>query len=504
MPDSLQSPQGSPGPSYLVAFCSLVIALVMGYHLNLEPLEDLLGLAHTKVVRGGENPVMLVDHLSSSDAPVVARILQGEVWGRHRAQGWGILLPMLGLTVAFAGLLSTALPAFDRDPAAPRRKALLPPVGLGLPLFLGACVAAGFLIAPVAALLPWMLCAGALAISAGLGLCERRVLGKLWAALSGARWFWLGFLLLSPGGFFRWDYGLTPGASTGPSGSELLTVAALVAALYGVERWRGVAEPSDCPWASLGSAELWILLPSLGVAMAVGSLRGAMLPSYLLVSLASGLLIVGARSKCSMKLLSLSLAAAILACWLISAQVFGFGQSGPSLGWVRPEMARAQQVLAQEFGRRVRLAEIDGITLLVGCQLDVDRQSEALGLATRYLGEQPSSVSVRSRRWERGARILLSLTVTIFLVVPTFLLTVAPPGRCGRPFRWVCALLAGLNLAFALGATLGWFWLEPLPHLAGFGLMALLAWMARGHARDWVDAWISESVRRRGSLTSPC
>ncbi len=473
----------------------------MGYHLNLDPLVELLGLAHTKIVRDGGTPIMLVDHLSSSEAPVISRILQGEVWGRHRAQGLGILLPMLGLTVAFAGLLGAALPAFDRDPSVPRRKALLPPVGLGLPLFLGACVAAVSSIAPIYALLPWVICALALSLSTGFPLSRATARVRLCAALSGARWFWLGFLLLSPVGFFRWDYDLTQGASNGPSASELLTVSVLVGVLYWGERSRRAGEPSDCPWASLGSAELWILLPSLGVAMAVGSLRGAMLPSYLLISLASGLLIVGTRSKRSAKLLSLSVIAAILACWLITTHAFGTRQWGQSVGWERPEMARARQGLAQEFGSQVRIAEIDGMTLLVGCNLDVARQSEALGLATQYLGEPPSSVSVRSRRWERGARILLSLTVTIFLVVPTFLLTVAPPGRRGRSFRGACALLASFNLAFALGAALGWFWLEPLPHLAGFGLMALLAWMGRGHAREWVDAWISESVRRRRSLT---
>lgn len=475
------------------ALCLALLSLVTAYHLSLDPVVWLLGLAHTQMVTGADSLALIVDHLSSGDAPAVAQAVGAEVWGRHRAQVLGLWLPMAALFVASFGLLRLALRSWDRDPTTPRRPSTLPPVLLGLPLFMGACVAAAPLLTPLQALLPWF---AAFSLVASARLCTGKVMASCMPWLSSARWFWLGYLLLSPQGFFRWQNDPTVGVSPSPTALELAVVGVLVLGVRSVEHNRMSAEVEVDPWKSLASAELWVLLPTLAVAMAVGSLQGGMLSAYLLASLATAWLVDGFEAPrfrrsvvVGMLLAGLSLATALaggLPRW----------QLGRVLDSEGPEFSHAQTALHRSYGTgQARLANLDGITLLVTCNLDLAQQSEAVALVTSSLAEHPVSVNVRARRWERVALILSAATVTLFLVVPTFLLTVSAPGRRGWSFRTGCLILASLNFAFAAGAGLGWFWLDPLPNLAGFGLATLLAWITLGHARAWVDAWICESVR---------
>ncbi len=481
-------------------FCVALLAGVLVYHLSLDPVVWLLGLAHTQMVTGSETPAVIVDHLSSGDAPVVAQAVRAEIWGRHHAQGLGLWLPMAALTAAAIVFLRLALNSWERDLGGPRRPSVLPPAVLGLPLFLGACLAASLLLTPLQALLPWLV---AFTLVAATRLFTGKVIPGCLPWLSSARWFWLGFLLLSPQGFFRWESEHAVGLSQSPTALELAVVLILVLAIRAVEQTQREGEVEVDPWKSLAFAELWVLLPALGVAMGAGSLKGGVLPAYLLASLASAWLVDGfgdSRYK-------MSVAIGLLLAGLSLAAVLAGGlprwQLGRALNSEGPELFQARTALHQSFATsQARLASLDGISLLVTCNLDLSQQSEAVTLVTSTLGEQPASVNVRARRWERVGRILSAATVTLFLVVPTFLLTVAAPGRRGPIFRACCVTIASLNFAFAGGAALGWFWLDPLPHLAGFGLASLLAWITLGHARAWVDAWICESVRSRRTVTS--
>lgn len=470
------------------ALLLLPIALVLGYHLSLDPMVTLLGLAHSRVaVSPAELPVLIVDHLSSADAPVIAGIFQGEIWGRHRAQTLGIWLPMLALALSFTALTGLATRA---PPPAPQSRASLPSPLLGLPLFLGACVGATTGLAPFTAFLPWLVCAVGLIVAAATRLKDPLLKGCI--ALSCARWFWLGFLLLSPAGFFNLETAFSPA----PRLLELTVSLVLAAVIFQTANQQSQSR--------LSRTELWILLPCLAVAMAVGSLQTALLPAYFLVSLATAHLIIRVQDRGSSTLLVTAALTAALATLLLCAGGLPQWQTALLRGGEEPEFRQAKRDLQEKFAGQVRLANLDGIPLLVGCNIDVARQSDALGLVKSYLGEQPQGVTVRSRRWERAARIVLSATVTAFLVVPTFLLTLARPGRRSGILRQACLLLAGSNLAFAFGAALGWFWLEPTRYLAGAALAACLAWMTYGHPRAWVEAWIAQSVQSRRSLTSSC
>lgn len=465
------------------ALLLLPIVLVLGYHLSQDPMVNLLGLAHSRIAVGpAELPVLIVDHLSTADAPIIAGIFQGEVWGRHRAQTLGIWLPMLALALSFAALIGLLTHA---QPRAPQSPVSLPSPLLGVPLFLGACVGATTDLAPFTALLPWLFCAVGLLVAA-----NRRPRGA--SALSCTRWFWLGFLLLSPAGFFNTE----TASSTTPRLLELTVSLILVVLIF--------VTANSSKQDRLTRTELWILLPCLAIAMAVGSLQTGLLPVYFLVSLTSAQLTVWLEDRGSSRPLITACLSGALATLVLCAGGLPQWQVALLSGGEEPEFRQAKRDLQEKFSGQVRLANLDGIPLLVGCNIDVALQSDALGVVTRYLGETPQGVSVRSRRWERGARIVLSVTVTAFLVVSTLLLTLANPRRRSGVLRHTCLLLAGANLAFAFGAALGWFWLEPTRYLAGAALAAFLAWMSYGHPRAWVEAWIAQNIQSRRSLTSGC
>ena len=480
----------------LALCCGLGLLLVLAYHASLDPLVRLLGAAHTDVTSLSGSKVLLVDHLASADAPTLHALFQGEIWGRHSVRGVKLLLPMLTLAVALAGLLALTLPLWR--PTTRGEKAVLPSVLLGIPLFLGACGAAlwpGIAKGELYALFPWLLSlllvVATTLVSGRFGSSPR----VAFAALTSARWLWLGYLLLSPTGFFRWEQS-EESAPFGLSLAEILLVAGLVCALSQARRWCGKLEGESRPWTRLCFGELWLVLPTLGVAAAVGSLHFQFIGPYLLTVLVSCLMLGWARSGfSSVGPLITGLISTGLLIWSLwmgaetRQQVSQLPSSTP--------VAAAQRKLNAHFGHQVRLGEVNGTPILISCGLDLARQSEAVGIVSQEFNEQPQFVNVRTRRGERTARFILALTVTLFLVVPTLLLTVAPSGPRSSAFFGAFCFLAGLNGAFAVTAALGWFWLDPASHLAGFVLASVTAWMGLGHARDWADHQISESVWRR-------
>ncbi len=479
----------------LALCCGLGLALVLAYHASMDPLVRLLGVAHADVVNASGTKALLVDHLASADAPMLQALFQGEIWGRHSVRGAKLLLPMLTLGLALAGLLALALPRWR--PVTRGEKAALPSALLGIPLFLGACGAAlwpGTARGELYALFPWLLSLVAVVGTTQLKGRSESSLRAAFAALTSARWLWLGFLLLSPTGFFRWEQ--TEGAwRLGLSTVEVSLVAGLVWALHRARTWCGELEGVSRSWTKLCFGELWLVLPTFGIAAAVGSLNSHFIVPYLLTVLTSCLMLGWARSGSSAG----PLAAGVLSAVVLVCSIW----ATPETVWQKSHLpassptGAAQKQLKVRFGHQVRLGQVNGTPMLVSCGLDLARQSEALGLATAELKEQPRSVNVRTRRGERTARFILALTVTLFLVVPTFLLTVASSGR--RPFAFFGAFctLAGLNGAFAVTAVLGWFWLDPASHFAGMVLASIIAWMGLGYARDWVDNQISKSVWRR-------
>ena len=166
-------------------------------------------------------------------------------------------------------------------------------------------------------------------------------------------------------------------------------------------------------------------------------------------------------------------------------------------------LAKAQAELGGSFGHQARLIRLDGQALLIGCNLDVARMSLAAEIVSNHLPDDETKVvSVRTRRWERTGRFFLAFTVAVFLVFPTYLLTFASPGPASRSYLVFCALLAGANGAFAVGSALGWFWLDPMPHLAAFALSTGLSWLGLGYARAWVDHRVSPAVQETPGLAT--
>jgi hypothetical protein len=197
--------------------------------------------------------------------------------------------------------------------------------------------------------------------------------------------------------------------------------------------------------------------------------------------------------------------ASVLALGLVTVAVLALALRG-SLPFPAsdPVMARAQSQLAEAFGHQARLLRLNGQALLVGCDLDVGRLSLAAEIVSNHLPDTETRVvSVRTRRWERLGHLFLALTVALFLVFPTYFLTFGAPGPAARPYMGFCALIAGANGAFTVGSALGWFWMNPMPHLAAFLLSASLGWLGLGHARAWVDQQITGLTGAAGAGSSP-
>lgn len=564
----------------LVASLLLLLAVLI-FSATLDPVVQAFGLAHARLdtVEGGR--VLVMDHLPSADAPAVQTLFDGEIWGRHGFKAQQILLPFVVLLASLAAL-SYALFHLVCQPGSRffhlSRGWAPPPLGLWGALFLGGCFAAWAVeqptLHPTLALIPFVI---AMLVCAVMALAPHP--SALWAqraftTLTGTRWFWLGFLTLSPVGLFRHaspvDGVVTPQLSL----SALLACAGALAALSwatrrpgasSYERFKGDTAELQRGVESLtllAIQELWLILPAVLMAATVSSLRVEFLAPYLAASVACALMMrwsVRAASRPSSSLETArrwafrALTLALLAGWPFSVQLT---QSYPELPlspatWLvalalcmvagrpstfqskatalaqpappwRPSLAggllglatagaltlalggglpsstddfavtAAQAKLDQSFAHQARLLRINGRALLIGCDLDVARLSAAAEIVSGYLPETETSVvSVRTRRWERAARISLALTVALFLVCPTYLLTFATPGRASRPYLAFCALMAGGNGAFAVGGALGWFWLYPLPHLAAFGLSTALGWLGLGYARAWIDGRVA-------------
>jgi hypothetical protein len=422
----------------------------------------------------------------------------------------------------------------------------------------------------------------AVLVSAGVSASSHpsaTVMARAFSALSASRWFWLGYLSLSPAGLFRYDSEAEGARPLAVSATALLTCAILMAVLHwasrspkatDLSRFSGETShlKSEVERLSLLTVqELWLLLPAVLMGAVVNSVRIEHLAPYLLSSVVCALLMRWSvqeqasslvrnlfRSATLLLVLALPFAGFLrtthpsfqlpLATWLVliglglvlgrpwlpggvslpvaeavaeeaspvlapagvwrmtwSVALLGLAtlavggvalRGGLPLPARDPVLAAAQSDLAGSFGHQARLLRLNGQALLVGCNLDVARLSLAAEIVSNHLPDtQTRVVAVRTRRWERVGRIFLALTVALFLVIPTYLLTVAAPGPSSRPYMAFCAFIGGANGAFAVGSALGWFWLDPTPHLAAFLLSASLGWLGLGYARAWIDSRVT-------------
>ncbi len=518
-----ESEQASTPPQKGLRALGVSLALLLGvmaFSASLDPIVQTFGLAHTRIMTASGGQVLVVDHLPSADAPAVQSLFQGEIWGRHAFTVGQIVLPFAVLLAALASL-SYALAHLLCAPGSRffhlRRGWAPPPLGLWGVLFLGGCFAALTVespgLNPNLALVPL-----AVTLLTGVALALTPHPSALWAgrtftALTGARWFWLGFLTLSPLGLFH-QTGPEPGAPTPllPLSSLLSCVVALAGLSWATrppksaayDRFEGDTARLRQETEGLSLLciqELWLILPVVLMAASVSSLRFDFLAPYLFGSVACALVMRAAvRASGSAAAAAWRPSKTGAALGLATAGALTLAMSGGVPSAAPSAVATAQAKLTQSFAHQARLLQLNGKALLIGCNLDVAQMSSAAEIVSGHLPETETKVvSVRTRRWERAARITLALTVALFLVLPTFLLTVAQPGPAGRLYSVFCAVLGGINGAFAVGAALGWFWLYPLPHVAAFLLSTALGWLGLGHARAWIDG----RVARPAGETAP-
>jgi hypothetical protein len=539
------------------------------------------GLAHARLFENESGRVLVLDSLPSADAPAVQTVFQGEIWGRHAYQVQRILIPFLILLAAMAccsHLLARSVsgPGFRFFHL--HRGTAPPPVALWVALFLGGCFAAWSVEQPAVhgtfALLPLIVSVFAGVAVAAQSHPNASTLVRAFEMLSACRWFWLGFLALSPEGLFRYE-----GVSDGPRplGFSLAAVAAvflLLALLHWVTSSPRSLDLQRCSGDSeamrsrlerlnlLAIQELLLLFPAVLMATAVSSVRIESLTAYLLASITCAALMrwsmqppKGGWAFRAFTILLVALpgsgqvrevfsnSPALLVGWLM---LLGVGlllsrspgcptavHHDPDPSWkptwssalmgslalgllatallcglhlpVRePAQASAQAQLSKTFGHQARLVLQNGQGILVGCNLDVGQLSLAAEIVSAYLPDTETRVvSVRTRRWERIGSFFLALTVALFLVCPTYLLTFAAPGACPPAYIALCALIGGANGAFAVGAALGWFWMDPVPFLAAFLLSSSLSWFGFGYARAWIDSRILADTSRPGLAAAP-
>lgn len=574
-----RSPQG--GKRWLVACLAVLLGVVI-YSDSLEPVVQTFGLAHASISSQAGQRILVVDSLPSADAPSVQTVFQGEIWGRHSYKVGVFLLPFLILTAAMGGLahlLSTHVSSAGSRFFHLGRGSALPPVGLWVALFLGGCFAAWAVerpFPPAFALFPLVATMLASALIAASPRPSAGMTARAFGALAATRWFWLGFLALTPDGLFRYE-GLTDTMRPleVPAPALLACVSALLALHWATrachkvdfDRFSGDVGYLDAEvrrLTLLAVQELWLLLPAVLMGAVVSSVRIEYLAPYLLSSVVCALLMrwtiqpkapaavrVLARLTTLALILILPFAASLpdvlpisslplVGClmlvalglvlgrpWLptheitepvsqrvpaeelavrpwrltptfallglLTVSVVGFAlRGGLPLPSSDPILAKAQAELAGTFGPQARLLRSNGQALLVGCNLDVARLSLAAEIVSAHLSDTETRVvSVRTRRWERIGRIFLALTVALFLVLPTYLLTVAAPGPSSRVYMAFCAIIGGANGAFAIGSAMGWFWMDPAPHLAAFLLSSGLGWLGLGYARAWFDGRVT-------------
>lgn len=502
------------------AACLIALTVIVAYNESMNPVVKALGFAHARVLHHDSGPVLVVDHLPSADAPVVQAVFEGEIWGRHAFRVGEFLGPFLLLLIAMFGVcrLVTHHASF---PGARffhlHRGCFPPPISLWASFFLGGCLAACSVEYPglpsFSAVFPFLLALLATAVLVILPTPSAAAMGGTLAALTAGRWFWLGYLTLVPTGLFRYDWLSESSDPLTITGRSLLWCIVGLGVLHWATRpitkmdltrfsgdIRGLALRVE-RLNLFAIQELFLLCPLVLMAAAVSSLRIEQLLPYLVSLVLSALMtrwsVEGKAQPPEQEVMNskqddvpqwrltwanglLGLAALALSALILHGGV--------------PRTAKTQTVieleskLSENFGHQARLLQSNGQTLLIGCDLDVGKLSLASEVVRAHLPESEADVvSVRTRRWERVGRLVLALTITVFLVLPTYLLTVATPGSSSGNYMTFCGLLGGVNGAFAIGSSLGWFWLDPAPHWAAFFLCVGLGWLGFGHARDWID-----------------
>lgn len=125
--------------------------------------------------------------------------------------------------------------------------------------------------------------------------------------------------------------------------------------------------------------------------------------------------------------------------------------------------------LRHAFGYRVRVVETGGQALVLGQGMSKQDLRVAKKIVRKHLPGRPVlAAPVSLWRWEYAAwsGLLLSLAF-IFASVPSAVFR-SGNSRVSRVGIFSSASLAGVNGAFALGAFLGWFWLNPWPYAFAF------------------------------------
>ncbi len=284
--------------------CLAILLCVIAFSDAQDPMVKAFGLAHARLFENESGRVLVLDSLPSADAPAVQTVFQGEIWGRHAYQVQRILIPFLILLAAMAccsHLLARSVsgPGFRFFHL--HRGTAPPPVALWVALFLGGCFAAWSVEQPAVhgtfALLPLIVSVFAGVAVAAQSHPNASTLVRAFEMLSACRWFWLGFLALSPEGLFRYE-----GVSDGPRplGFSLAAVAAvflLLALLHWVTSSTRSLDLQRCSGDSeamrsrlerlnlLAIQELLLLFPAVLMATAVSSVRIESLTAYLLASI---------------------------------------------------------------------------------------------------------------------------------------------------------------------------------------------------------------------------
>jgi hypothetical protein len=306
---------GTASKRWLLACLALLLAVVV-YNDMLDPIIKTFGLAHAKLMDGPSSRILVVDNLASADAPSVQAVFDGEIWGMHAFRVHQILIPFLVLALSVGGLCHLLASRSARAGSyffQLRRGSALPPVGLWAALFLGGCFAAwseeGLRLHPSFALIPFVL---SLLVAAGVSAGPRpnsTSMARAFNAMAASRWFWLGYLTLSPSGLFREDLVLDGAAPLGISWGALLACAGSLLVLHwacrpprAVElgRFSGSRQVLLAEYERLSLLclqELWLILPAVLMAAVVSSLRIVHLAPFLLLSASNALLMKWSLEK---------------------------------------------------------------------------------------------------------------------------------------------------------------------------------------------------------------
>lgn len=295
------------GKRWLIVCLTILLSIVV-FSESLDPVVRTFGLAHAKILEQPGQRILVLDSLPSADAPSVQTVFQGEIWGRHAYHVAGFVLPFALLAAAMAGLchlLSTHVAGVGARFFHLGRGSALPPLSLWVVLFLGGCFAAWSVekpFPPELALLPFVVAVLACAFLAAAARPNATLMARAFGALAAARWFWLGFLALTPNGMFRYE------SPTDVSRPLVLPTPALIGCLLAMAALHWATRPSRQTdlgrfvgdGARLGREvqrlsllaiqELWLLLPAILMGALVSSLRIDYLAPYLLGSTASALL----------------------------------------------------------------------------------------------------------------------------------------------------------------------------------------------------------------------